>query len=342
MYLGDGVNDAPSLKKADTGIAVQGATEAARLAADIVFLAPGLSAILAAIKTSRRIFSRMRAYVIYRIALSIHLEIFFATLIIILNPASEYSSLVVFVAIFADIATLAIAYDHATFDLKPVKWQLAKLWTLSTVLGVLLASFTWILLGTMLINTPNLSVNEAISLAGVIFLEIVLTENWLIFITRTSSNGDSRHVMEKIAPEIRSVKRKEELVNRTIPSENIDKKHNEPSNVYGTSEADNKGKVSYNPSKTLGSFSASSPVDHPDTPDPTTRSNKLRDVNIPSWQLVGAVLLVDLIATLFILFGWLIGDTTSIVIVVKIYIYAGLVMSVLFVTFFLLNKYINI
>ena len=83
-------------------------------------------------------------------------------------------------------------------------------------------------------------------------------------------------------------------------------------------------------------------MDHPDTPDPTTRSNKLRDVNIPSWQLVGAVLLVDLIATLFILFGWLIGDTTSIVIVVKIYIYAGLVMSVLFVTFFLLNKYINI
>ena len=64
---GDGVNDAPSLKKADTGIAVEGASDAARSAADIVFLAPGLSAIIDALKTSRQIFHRMYAYIVYRI-----------------------------------------------------------------------------------------------------------------------------------------------------------------------------------------------------------------------------------------------------------------------------------
>ena len=82
---GDGVNDAPSLKRADTGIAVEGASDAARSAADIVFLAPGLSAIIDAIKTSRQIFHRMYAYVVYRVALSVHMEIFLVLWIAILG-----------------------------------------------------------------------------------------------------------------------------------------------------------------------------------------------------------------------------------------------------------------
>ncbi|RAL61756.1 hypothetical protein DID88_002821 [Monilinia fructigena] len=112
---GDGVNDAPSLKKADTGIAVEGASDAARSAADIVFLAPGLGAIIDALKTSRQIFHRMYAYVVYRIALSIHLEIFLGLWIAILNRSLNIE-LVVFIAIFADVATLAIAYDNAPFS----------------------------------------------------------------------------------------------------------------------------------------------------------------------------------------------------------------------------------
>ncbi|TKA27868.1 hypothetical protein B0A49_13761, partial [Cryomyces minteri] len=135
---GDGVNDAPSLKKADTGIAVEGASDAARSAADIVFLAPGLSAIIDALKTSRQIFHRMYAYVVYRIALSLHLEFFLGLWIAILNTSLNLE-LVVFIAIFADIATLAIAYDNAPFSKTPVKWNLPKLWGMSVLLGVILA-----------------------------------------------------------------------------------------------------------------------------------------------------------------------------------------------------------
>ncbi|OHF02432.1 plasma-membrane proton-efflux P-type ATPase [Colletotrichum orchidophilum] len=182
---GDGVNDAPSLKKADTGIAVEGASDAARSAADIVFLAPGLGAIIDALKTSRQIFHRMYAYVVYRIALSIHLEIYLGLWIAILNRSLNIE-LVVFIAIFADIATLAIAYDNAPFSKSPVKWNLPKLWGMSVLLGIVLAVGTWITVTTMYAHPNGGIIQNFGNLDEVVFLEVSLTENWLIFITRAN------------------------------------------------------------------------------------------------------------------------------------------------------------
>lgn len=230
---GDGVNDAPSLKKADTGIAVEGATDAARSAADIVFLAPGLSAIIDALKTSRQIFHRMYAYVVYRIALSLHLEIFLGLWIAILNKSLNID-LVVFIAIFADVATLAIAYDNAPYDPEPVKWNLPRLWGMSIILGVILAVGTWITLTTMFMSKGGIIQNFG-SIDGVLFLQISLTENWLIFITRAN-----------------------------------------------------------------GPFWSSA----------------------PSWQLAGAVLAVDVIATCFTLFGWWSQNWTDVVSVVRIWVFS--------------------
>jgi H+-transporting ATPase len=232
---GDGVNDAPSLKKADTGIAVEGASDAARSASDIVFLAPGLGAIIDALKTSRQIFHRMYAYVVYRIALSLHMEIFLGLWIAILNRSLNIE-LVVFIAIFADIATLAIAYDNAPFSQTPVKWNLPKLWGMSVLLGVVLAVGTWIALTTMYANSEDGGIVQNFGkIDEVLFLEISLTENWLIFITRAN-----------------------------------------------------------------GPFWSS----------------------IPSWQLSGAILVVDILATLFCIFGWFVGGQTSIVAVVRIWIFS--------------------
>ncbi|KAF3940742.1 hypothetical protein ABW19_dt0205509 [Dactylella cylindrospora] len=253
---GDGVNDAPSLKKADTGIAVEGASDAARSAADIVFLAPGLSAIIDALKTSRQIFHRMYAYVVYRIALSLHLEIFLGLWIAILNESLNLN-LVVFIAIFADIATLAIAYDNAPFSKTPVKWNLPKLWGMSVLLGVVLAIGTWITLTTMLVHNDSTGGNAFGGIVQnfgnrdeVLFLEISLTENWLIFITRAN-----------------------------------------------------------------GPFWSS----------------------IPSWELSGAILLVDIIATLFTIFGWFEDSRTSIVAVVRIWIFSFGIFCVMGGVYYLLQ-----
>lgn len=179
---GDGVNDAPSLKKADCGIAVEGSTEAAQAAADIVFLAPGLSTIVLAIKTARQIFNRMKAYIQYRIALCLHLEIYLVTSMIIINETIR-SELIVFIALFADLATVAVAYDNAFSDERPVEWQLPKIWIISVILGALLAVATWIIRGAMFLETGGFVQNFG-SVQEILFLEVSLTENWLIFVTR--------------------------------------------------------------------------------------------------------------------------------------------------------------
>lgn len=179
---GDGVNDAPSLKKSDCGIAVEGASEAAQAAADIVFLAPGLSTIVSAIKIARQIFQRMKAYIQYRIALCLHLEIYLVTSMVIINETVRVD-LVVFLALFADLATIAVAYDNAHFEARPVEWQLPKIWIISVILGILLALATWVVRGTLFLPNGGIIENFG-AVQEILFLEISLTENWLIFVTR--------------------------------------------------------------------------------------------------------------------------------------------------------------
>ncbi|KAJ5575616.1 ATPase P-type K/Mg/Cd/Cu/Zn/Na/Ca/Na/H-transporter [Penicillium sp. DV-2018c] len=193
---GDGVNDAPSLKKADCGIAVEGASEAAQSASDIVFLEPGLSTIIDSIKVARQIFHRMKSYIQYRIALCLHLEIYLVTAMIILNESIRVE-LIVFLALFADLATVAVAYDNASFELRPVEWQLPKIWFISCVLGVLLALGTWVVRGTMFLKSGGIIQNWG-SIQEVLFLEVALTENWLIFVTRGIDTWPSIHLVTAI------------------------------------------------------------------------------------------------------------------------------------------------
>ena len=139
---GDGVNDAPALKKANVGIAVEGCTEAARSAADIVLLAEGLSTIVDGIKTSRAIFQRMRSYALYRIASTIHFLLFFFISILVFDFALP-DRLILLIAVLNDAATLVIAVDNARISKRPDKWRLGQLLSLSFILGTLLMAISF-------------------------------------------------------------------------------------------------------------------------------------------------------------------------------------------------------
>jgi H+-transporting ATPase len=130
------VNEAPALKKADCGIAVWGATDAARAAASIVLLTPGLSVIIDAIKESRRIFQRMNSYAIYRIAETIRVLLFMTLSILVFNFYPVTAVMIVLLALLNDGAILSIAYDRVHYWNKPEAWNMRLVLGIATVLGV--------------------------------------------------------------------------------------------------------------------------------------------------------------------------------------------------------------
>ena len=134
---GDGVNDAPALKKADCGIAVLGATDAARAAASIVLLTPGLSVIIDAIKESRKIFQRMNSYAIYRIAETLRVLLFMTLAILIFNFYPLTAVMIVMLALLNDGAILSIAYDKVHYQDQPEAWNMPMVLGVATVLGLI-------------------------------------------------------------------------------------------------------------------------------------------------------------------------------------------------------------
>ena len=133
---GDGVNDAPALKKADVGVAVSGATDAAMAAADLILLSPGLSVINHAIRIARKTFERMKAYAIFRIAETIRIILFMSLSIIVFNFYPITAIMIVVLALLNDVPVMMIAYDNACVDDKPVRWDMKEVLTVATVLGL--------------------------------------------------------------------------------------------------------------------------------------------------------------------------------------------------------------
>jgi H+-transporting ATPase len=151
---GDGVNDAPALKKADCGVAVSGATDAARAAAAIVLMTPGLSVIIDAIKESRKIFQRMNSYAIYRIAETLRVLLFMTLSILIFNFYPLTAVMIVMLALLNDGAILSIAYDNVKYKDQPEAWNMRLVLGIATVLGVVgpIAAFGLFYLGDRVIH----------------------------------------------------------------------------------------------------------------------------------------------------------------------------------------------
>jgi H+-transporting ATPase len=178
---GDGVNDAPALKKADCGIAVSGATDAARAAASIVLMTSGLSVIIDAIKESRKIFQRMNSYAIYRITETLRVLLFMTLSILIFNFYPVTAVMIVMLALLNDGAILSIAYDKVHYKDTPEAWNMPMVLGVATVLGVagVVSTFGMFYLGERVFQLDRAHVQT------LMYLKLSVAGHLTIFLTRT-------------------------------------------------------------------------------------------------------------------------------------------------------------
>lgn len=178
---GDGVNDAPALKQAEVGIAVSDATDAARAAASLVLTAPGLSTIIHAVEEARRIFGRMMSYTIYRIAMTIDIMVFVVLAMLATHAYPLTALMIILLALLDDLPIMTIAYDHTWLEPRPVRWQMKRILTVSSTLGVLAVAETFLM---MLIGRDYLGLHGA-ALQTLIFLQLVAGGHLMLFVTRS-------------------------------------------------------------------------------------------------------------------------------------------------------------
>ncbi len=181
---GDGVNDAPALKKADIGFAVSNATDAAKSAADIVLTDPGVSVIVKATEESRQIFERMKSYAVYRIAETVRVLIFLVLSITIFALYPITAIMIVILALLNDLPIMTIAFDNARISKYPVRWKMQRVLIVSSVLGVagVAFSFTILLVGKFVfLLDPGV-------LQTFIFLKLAVAGHMTIYLTRTEED----------------------------------------------------------------------------------------------------------------------------------------------------------
>jgi H+-transporting ATPase len=178
---GDGVNDAPALARADAGIAVSGATDAARAAADIVLLSAGLSVIVEAIHRAREVFRRMTNYAIYRITETIRVVLFVTLSIVVFDFFPVTPIQIVLLAILNDAAILTIAYDRVRPSPRPERWDLREVLAIATVLGLAGVVESFSLVG-IAVGPLGVSHAEAQTL---MYLKLSVAGHLTLFVART-------------------------------------------------------------------------------------------------------------------------------------------------------------
>jgi H+-transporting ATPase len=178
---GDGVNDAPALKQANTGIAVSGATDAARAAAALVLTAPGLSVIVSAVEEARTIFERMNSYAIYRITETIRIMFFVVLAMIVFNFYPVTTIMIILLALLNDLPIMTIAYDNTWLDPKPVRWIMRRVLSVSTVLGLIGVVETF---GLLVIAKMFLELDQS-QIQSFIYLKLAVAGHLTLFVARS-------------------------------------------------------------------------------------------------------------------------------------------------------------
>lgn len=187
---GDGVNDAPALKQADCGVAVSGATDAARAAAALVLTAPGLSTIIDAIEEARRIFERIMNYIVYRVAMTLDIMfvVVFATILFGFSPLTPI--MIIMLALLDDVPIMTIAYDNTSLPKSPVRWDMRRILVGASLMGIfsIVQTFGLLLIVMQWMNSATLQSWIALTqeqLQTILFLQLAAGGHLLLFVVRS-------------------------------------------------------------------------------------------------------------------------------------------------------------
>ncbi len=201
---GDGVNDAPALKQADCGIAVSGATDAARSAAALILTAPGLSTIVNAIGVARQIFERIESYIHYRVAMTLDIMVLVVASIVLFQFQPITAIMIVALALLDDIPIMTIAYDNVPAAARPVRWNIQRILLFASIMGLLsvVETFGLLLIGLRWIADPQLQDMiklDSAQLQTVMFLQLAVGGHLLLFVVRTQTIAVSAALSERAA-----------------------------------------------------------------------------------------------------------------------------------------------
>ncbi len=178
---GDGVNDAPALRQAEVGIAVSGATDAARAAAALVLTEPGLGVIIRAVEEARRIFERMNSYAIYRVTETIRIMIFVVLTIVLYRFYPITTMLIILLALLNDLPIMTIAYDRTWLSPVPARWNMRRVLTVASTLGLIGVVETF---GLLVIAMHFFGFSSA-QIQSLIFLKLAVAGHLTLMVART-------------------------------------------------------------------------------------------------------------------------------------------------------------
>ena len=189
---GDGVNDAPALQQAHIGIAVEGSTDAARNAADIILTKEGLSPIATAVVESRKIFQRVRSYVLYRISATIQIVLVLSLLIFIYDQQIQVL-FIILLALFNDLTMITISYDNVIPSQEPELPTINKLLRIAVMFGLLMTveSLFFYIFGHYFLSSSfrGTTPDDVMYTQEMLYLQISVSIESLIFITRVPDGG---------------------------------------------------------------------------------------------------------------------------------------------------------